>query len=82
MVGEFEARVGLWLTALSLEPASDSVSPSLSAPAPFALCLSKVNKHKNFTKKTKKLIKIKLRECGLSQSLLLYRAHPSCDDGS
>ena len=31
---------GSVLTALSLEPASDSVSPSLSAPAPFALCLS------------------------------------------
>ena len=28
------------LTAQSLEPASDSVSPSLSAPPPLALCLS------------------------------------------
>ena len=31
---------GSVLTAQSLEPASDSVSPSLSAPAPLALCLS------------------------------------------
>ena len=35
------------MTAQSLEPASDSVSPSLSAPPPLALCLSlsKINKH-------------------------------------
>ena len=31
---------GSGLTAQSLEPASDSVSPSLSAPPPFMLCLS------------------------------------------
>ena len=31
---------GSVLTAQSLEPASDSVSPSLSAPPPFMLCLS------------------------------------------
>ena len=31
---------GSVLTAQSLEPASDSVSPSLSAPLPFALSLS------------------------------------------
>ena len=30
---------GSVLTARSLEPASDSVSPSLSAPPPLALCL-------------------------------------------
>ena len=38
---------GSVLTAQSLEPASDSVSPSLSAPPPLALCLSlsKINKH-------------------------------------
>ena len=34
----FEPRVGL--CAQSLEPASDSVSPSLSDPPPFMLCLS------------------------------------------
>ena len=34
---------GSVLTAQSLEPASDSVSPSLSAPPPFALSLSKIN---------------------------------------
>ena len=31
---------GSVLTAQSLEPASDSVSPSLSVPLPFMLCLS------------------------------------------
>ena len=31
---------GSGLMAQSLEPASDSVSPSLSAPPPFTLCLS------------------------------------------
>ena len=31
---------GSVLTAQSLEPVSDSVSPSLSAPPPFMLCLS------------------------------------------
>ena len=39
---------GSGLMAQSLEPASDSVSPSLSAPALLALCLSlslKINKH-------------------------------------
>ena len=37
---------GSVLTAQSLEPASDSVSPSLSAPPLFVLCLSlsKMNK--------------------------------------
>ena len=39
---------GSVLTAQSLEPASDSVSPSLAAPLPLALCLSlslsKINK--------------------------------------
>ena len=35
------------LTVQSLVPASDSVSPSLSASPPFMLCLSlsKINKH-------------------------------------
>ena len=32
--------LGFVLTAQSLDPASDSVSPSLSAPPPFMLCLS------------------------------------------
>ena len=31
---------GSVLTAQSLEPVSDSVSPTLSAPSPLALCLS------------------------------------------
>ena len=34
---------GSALTARSLEPASESVSPSLSDPLLFALCLSKMN---------------------------------------
>ena len=32
------------LTAQNLEPALDSVSPSLSAPPPLVLCLSRINK--------------------------------------
>ena len=38
---------GSVLTARSLEPASDSVSPSLAAPPPLtlSLCLSKIKKH-------------------------------------
>ena len=43
-VREFEPRVRLGLMAQSLEPVSDSVSPSLSAPPPFMLCLSPKNK--------------------------------------
>ena len=40
---------GSVLMARSLEPASDSVSPSLSAPPPLVLCLSlsKINLKKN-----------------------------------
>ena len=48
IVGEFEPRVGSVLTAQSLEPAWDSVSPSLSlspSPTPILyLSLSKINK--------------------------------------
>ena len=36
---------GCMLTAQILEPALDPVFPSLSAPPPLTLCLSKVNKH-------------------------------------
>ena len=45
MISQF---VSSRLCAESLEPASDSVSPSLSAPPLFVLCLylSKMNKHK------------------------------------
>ena len=39
-VREFEPRVGSGLMAQSLEPVSDPVSPSLSAPPPFMLCRS------------------------------------------
>ena len=47
---------GSVLTAQSLEPASDSVSPSLSAPPPLTLylSLSKINiKNKSVTKERK-----------------------------
>ena len=49
--------LGSVLTAQSVEPASDSVSPSLSAPLPLvlrlSLSLSKINKHKKKKKKSK-----------------------------
>ena len=41
---------GSVLRAQSLKPASDSVSPSLSALPPLVLCLSKINKCKNKNK--------------------------------
>ena len=51
MISQFMSlspMLGSVLTAQSLEPSLDSVSPSLSAPAPFArvlsLYLSKINK--------------------------------------
>ena len=37
---------GSVLTAQSLEPASDSVSPSVSAPPPLMLYVSEINDHK------------------------------------
>ena len=51
-VREFEPRVGL--SAVSTEPASDPLSPSLSAPP--LLSLSKINKLKK--KKEKKINKV------------------------
>ena len=56
MISQLMSSSPTWgsvLTARSLEPASDSVSPSLSAPLPLVLCLSltKINKcKKNFFK--------------------------------
>ena len=41
---------GFALTAQSLEPASNSVSPSFSAPLPLMICLSKISKVKIFLK--------------------------------
>ena len=38
-------ELGLVLTAQSLEPDSDSLSPSLSDPIPLTLCLSLKNKY-------------------------------------
>ena len=43
-VREFEPASGSRLMAQSLGPVSDSVSPSLSAPPPFMLCLCPKNK--------------------------------------
>ena len=46
MISQFVSSsptLGSVLTAQSLEPASDSVSPSLSAPPLLMLCLSKIN---------------------------------------
>ena len=48
MVSRFVGSSPTWgsvLSAQSLEPALDSVSPSLSAPPLLALCLSLKNKH-------------------------------------
>ena len=47
------------LTVQSLKPASDTISPSLSALPPLSLCLflSKINKHKkNFKNASQKVI--------------------------
>ena len=47
MISQFvglSSALGSGLIVQSLEPASDSVSPSLSGPSPFALCLSLKNK--------------------------------------
>ena len=50
---------GSVLTAQSLEPVSDLVSPSLSAPPPLMLCLSLSLKNKQTLKnKNKKKIKL------------------------
>ena len=46
---------GSVLTAQSLEPASESVSPSLSAPPPLMLCLSQEQTLKKQNKKKRKL---------------------------
>ena len=74
---------GSVLTAQSLEPASDSVSPSLSVPPLLTLCLSlsKINKH------LKKLIKKRAATTG-NQSLILKgtlavrgTVHPKANPG-
>ena len=54
---------GSVLTAQSPEPASDSVSPSLSVPPPLALSFSKINKHKKKLKKNTSEIKNKRNHC-------------------
>ena len=61
---------GSVLTAWSLEPASDSVFPSLSAPPPLTLCLclSKINiEKKNFFKS----IQERSRSLGLESTMKL-----------
>ena len=50
MLSQFVSSIpalGSMLTTRSLEPASDSVSPSLSAPLPLVLSFSKINIKKN-----------------------------------
>ena len=58
MISEFvgsSSALGSVLTAQGLDPALDSMSPSLSAPPPLTLCLclclSKINKHQKKLKK-------------------------------
>ena len=50
---------GSVLTPQTLEPSSDSVSPSLSAPSPpvFSLSLPKINKHLKFFKNMLRMLK-------------------------
>ena len=55
---------GSVLTAQSLEPALDSVSPSLSAPPPLTLCLSL--KNKQTLKKKKSHVLYRLSQPGAS----------------
>ena len=66
---------GSVLTAQSLEPASDSVSPSLSTPPLLVhcLCLSKMNKHKKMLKKKMKNTRVKALEG--SKYFLPYEDH-------
>ena len=56
--------LGSVLTAQSLEPVSNSVSPSLSAPPLLTLCLCLKNKQtfKEFNKKRKKFDRIEKEE--------------------
>ena len=53
---------GSVLAARSLEPASDSVSPSLSLPLPCSLSVSKINKHEKNVLKGKGIICIHISE--------------------
>ena len=63
---------GFVLTAQSLEPALDSVSPSLSAPPPLVLCLSlsKIN-----IKNKKSLKKIFLTNIRFQTSCCIQKSH-------
>ena len=62
--------LGSVLTAQSLEPVSDSVSPSLSAPPPLARSLSKINKHsKKIFNKNKKIKSSVGEGAGVAQSV-------------
>ena len=67
MISQFvglSPALGSVLMAQSLEPASDSVSPSLSAPPPLMLCLSPSKINKNIFKKFKERKKEVGREEG------------------
>ena len=68
------------LTAQNLEPASDSVSPSLSAPPLLVLCLSKINKHlKNNKNKNGKITPI-VKDSSAARIGLLTE-HSICEVG-
>ena len=64
---------GSVLTAQSLEPASDSVSPSLCDPPPFMLCLSLSQKTKYTFKKIKKKISAYAKAFNVCFNVLLSR---------
>ena len=63
--------LGSVLTVWSLKPASDSVSPSLSAPPSLVLCLSLSQKCINIFKNVKKFKKV-----GTNISLPISGTHP------
>ena len=64
---------GSGLTARSLEPASDSVSPSLSAPPPLTFCLS-VSLSQNYVNIKKRFFKvfISLHSCQPAHSMRTF----------
>ena len=63
---------GSALTAQSLEPVSDSVSPSLSAPPLLTLCLSLSQKY------IKTLKKIFLRNASFKTHRIIHNVSPNC----
>ena len=72
---------GSVLTAQSLEPASDSLSPSLSAPPPLMLCLSKIN-IKKIKKNGSGLVVQSVKVPTLAQVMILWLVSSSPALGS